>query len=239
MRKIISLMLIILYIYLAPCVCLAAVNTNMDTHSISETSAENFLQNISFTTINSYDNSMAFKEFDINYDESFALGFQRFNNKWIYVFDKLGQFKYGYTFTCNGSFGIEWAGDNLLIYFVRSGLVGEFDSTGKYIGLEAYENNSTNNRYWNNVIDAEEKQVNGFRFVGRGSSKFLLPDSPYSKLVKINEQTNEEIILYDSGSETTAGLIFRSLIFVALGSSIIIVFILKIKKIIVHKNLDN
>lgn len=136
--------------------------------------------------------------FDVNESGLIALGTETENNKCISVYTENMVFLYRINFICNGAFGFEWNGNDIEIYFVRSRAVILVDKTGKIKNIRSFLECVENSDYYNYVLGATERSVNGIQYtlktdsgkepLGRfGSYPFLCVKNP----------GEDEIILYD------------------------------------------
>lgn len=72
----------------------------------------------------------AIKCFSVNEEGLIAIGCGNSENKTVCIYTNDGVFKYGYSFKCSGSFGIELDKSVLNIYLVRSDVAIAVNSTG-------------------------------------------------------------------------------------------------------------
>ena len=68
--------------------------------------------------------------FDVSESGLVAVGSATYGNQYIYVYDATGKFQYGQAFNNPGSYGLQWDGSDLIIYFVRSDIAALVDSEG-------------------------------------------------------------------------------------------------------------
>ena len=136
--------------------------------------------------------------FDVNKANLIAIATETNNNKCICVYSNDMVFQYRINFICNGAFGFEWNGNDIEIYFVRSHAVILVDKTGKIKNIRSFLECAENSDYYNYVLGATERSVNGIQYtlktdsgkepLGRfGSYPFLCVKNP----------GEDEIILYD------------------------------------------
>ena len=93
--------------------------------------------------------------FDVNENNgNIALCFEDSGRKKIGIYDSDGKFKYGYSFLESGSIGVEWDGNNIIIYSVRGDRAILIDKDAHLIDMKRIIINSQNNTY----LDFSQKQ---------------------------------------------------------------------------------
>ena len=172
--------------------------------------------------------------FDVREDGLIALGFQTPNDseeRIVCIFDSNGAFQYGYRFACMGSFGVEWSGEHLLIYLVRSDLVRELDAAGNTVQWADIPYTIENNRYWYTVRDTERIVGDSVYRIKNDMGIFNLIVSSYSQLTVTNA-SGEEIILYDVNQEQLIKtVVFTGAIVLFVGYAIFVVIVKPIMEI--------
>jgi len=141
--------------------------------------------------------------FDVREDGLIALGFQTPNDseeRIVCILDSNGAFQYAYRFACVGSFGLEWSGEHLLVYFVRSDLVMELDAAGNAVQWADILDTTENNRYWYTVRERERVVEDRVYRIKNDMGIFNLIVSSYSQLTVTNASA-EEVLIYDVNQE--------------------------------------
>lgn len=137
----------------------------------------------------------AIKSFSVNDQGMVAVGSAERNI--VSVYNRDGDFQYGYRFSCDGTFGVDWNQNNLIIYFVRGNKAVEVDEVGTI--LKIYEIKSTKNQdfKYENHLFYYKKRSNEKVYVMKNDSAFLnFISSKYSKLVCVDEIGNEKCIYF-------------------------------------------
>lgn len=197
--KNILILFIIIILALNSNVNIIAMTTGFSIEELDDEKQQTFLSNIDISLLDS-DSDVRSKFivcFDVNENGLIALGFADSTHKSICIYSSDLTFKYGYYFICDGSFGIEWDKDNLIIYFVRGDVAASFDERGICTEIKAIRNTSENNSYWNNTVFSIKRQVGDDRYIIKNDMGiFSYFGSSYSQLIKI-DKNESEIILYD------------------------------------------
>lgn len=117
----------------------------------------------------------------------------------INIYDSDGNYLYGYAFSINGRFGLEWEEDNIVICTVRGNTRAVFDKFGNCIKVSEIMNTPSNSEYWDKNIFSKRKVYENDNYVIRNPNKLLNFILYYnsSQLVKVDEFGNETIF-YDS-----------------------------------------
>ena len=135
--------------------------------------------------------------FDVRNDGTVAILQERSSNRRVIcVYDNKSEFLYGYEFTTTGSAAIEWNGDLLSIYLIRSEIIISVDSNGNVIDVSEYELTSEQNSHMN-YLTSSQREVNGTTYIlqNDGIAKFL--GTSYSKLV-VKDGNGAETVFYES-----------------------------------------
>ena len=134
--------------------------------------------------------------FDVNDEGVIATGIGLENaKKYIRVFTEDNEFLYGFFFYTTGAFLLEWDGENLCIYLVRSGCYVTINSNGDILDIEEIELTKNNRKYINNVLWATEKTVGNKTYSlkdGEGIHTIFI--ATYSRL-HITENGVEKVII--------------------------------------------
>lgn len=127
--------------------------------------------------------------FDVNTRGDVAVGMEAAHSRcYIGVFDSDGQWLYGYSFFCHGSFAVEWAGtDAITIYWERSSVSGTFDAQANCIELVKWRDDKA----WNQrtqALSGTERIVDGTRYVLDANLGILTPFATgYSRVLRYAE----------------------------------------------------
>ena len=192
-----------------------AMHTGFSTKEMDASMQKTFLSNINLTRMTEEPPQNTILCFDVNEHERIAIGTKDSQNKYVSVYDERGEFQYGYRFVCNQSFGIQWDGDNFIIYFVRSDVAALFDLDGNAIELRLIEDTPENSSYWDHTVFANEKRVHQNRYLLKNNMGLFGAFSfSYSQLLKL-EPSGNGTLLYDVSerqtTQTIVGLIVIAL----------------------------
>lgn len=183
----------------------SAMNTGFSTGTMQESDIRRFVSNVSISPLAEPPEQRAIQCFDISKNGMIVIGQKAANGKKeLCVYSPDGVFQYGYVFNCGQDFGVEWDGDQINIYFVRSDVILALDKDSEIIDVAKVENTVENNSYRNDVIFSTERTVGSTRYaVKNDMGIFNMVATSYSKLVAI-DSSGEEIILYDVSSAQLA-----------------------------------
>lgn len=177
-----------------------AVNTGFSTEPLSEDDINTLLKNVSISMLTDEPSKKAIKCFSVNEDGLIAIGYGSSENKTVCIYTNDGVFKYGYSFKCSGSFGIELDKSVLNIYLVRSDVAIAVNSAGEVEGVLKIQNTSENNAYWNNCVFSTKREIGDTEyFLKNDMGIFNLFASSYSQLI-VTDKNGEESIIYDVNS---------------------------------------
>lgn len=210
-----------------------AMDTGFDTDKLTEEKQSMFISNIDLCLIKSEPAKNSIVCFDVNENEMIAVGQKTSDKKIICIYSKYGTFQYGYTFNCDGSFGVEWDKDNLNIYFVRSSVVVSVTPDGEISGVLEVRNTIENNSYMNHYIHATKRTIGDNAYVIRNDiGIFNLIATSYSQIISI-DSNGEENIIYDVNSTqyfNTVAMFIFVIVFISVAVAIIIRQFVKLKR---------
>ncbi len=197
-RLLFALMVIIagISLFIVPC---CALETGFTTSEIEQTKIQEIYQRIDVRLEKERQFSNGFSCFDVKPDGTYALGFDLGNRDWILVYHADNTFAYGISFNCDGSFGLEWDADNLILYTIRGGRAISIDKNGNCVDMRSIENTSENNSYWNHQVWARKRTINDTIYTAEYNMGILsiLSTSGYSVLAK-EASNGERIFLFDN-----------------------------------------
>ena len=198
-RYIFATILLLILLVIAG-VKMLAVNTGFSTESLPENDRNTLLKNVNISMLADEPPKKAIKCFSVNEDGLVAIGCGNSESKTVCIYTNDGVFKYGYSFKCSGSFGIEFDKSVLNIYLVRSDVAIAVNSTGEVESVLKIQNTSENNTYWNNCVFSTKREIGDTEyFLKNDMGIFNLFASSYSQLIVTNKN-GEETIIYDVNS---------------------------------------
>lgn len=178
-----------------------AINTGFSTEELSENDRSTFASNINISVLKEKPVDRAIECFDVSENGMIAIGQDGIEEKVLCVYSSDGEFQYGYTFNCTQSFGVEWDGQDINIYFVRSDVLLTVNKEGEIIDIVKVQNTTENNTYRNYMLCSTERTSGDTKYTIRNDMGFLNAfSSSYSQLI-VTKSTGEEIILYDVNSD--------------------------------------
>ena len=135
-RRVIFILPIISLIVLSLNICSFAMNTGFST-SEPDKKQQDFLSGNAISLTYEEPKKHIISCFDVSESGLVAVGSATYGNQYIYVYDATGKFQYGYAFNNPGSYGLQWDGSDLIIYFVRSDIAALVDSAGNIKELKS------------------------------------------------------------------------------------------------------
>ena len=201
----------------------SAMNTGLSTLKIDDTVKQEFINNINLSLIEEpIINSI--QCFDVNDSKMIAIGHRTSNKKYICIYSNNGEFKYGFSFNCSGSFYVEWDKMNINIYFIRSDIIISVNSDGEVLDVLKVDRTIENTSYRNHFLDSTERTIGTTQYLIRNDMGVLnLLASSYSQLITRNS-TGEESVLYDVNPEQYAKTLILCFISIISFLSIIVFF---------------
>lgn len=195
-----------------------AITTGFDVESITTEKAKEFLDNINLNYENEETSCHSIKCFDISDTGLIAIGIDEDTEKHINVYDNTGTFQYGYSFENQGTYGIEFDNDNLIIYTVRGQMAYLLDNKGNCLEVFEICKTSENNSYWQHNVYAKSKSVGNSKYV---LSKIIIFSPSYTKLTKISSDGSEFVIIDVSTDSIVYIIIIIIIALIIIGISII------------------
>ena len=189
-----AIFFVILFIYFEPSAF--AMKTDFYVEELPQKEIDAFIADQNISLIKGEPKKQPIECFDVNQKELIALGSSNGEDKFIWVYSKQGDFKYGYSFSAYGSFGIEWDEDNIIIYFVRSQIVVSVNSNGNIEAIFKVVNSVENNTHKYEVFKTQ-KEIDNTKYILKNDMGILnFLSHSYSQLV-VREADGNEIIIYD------------------------------------------
>ncbi len=173
-----------------------AMTTGFETEEMDAEDKARFLSNGSIVLLKSDERKHSITCFDVSEKGFIALGVENNSHKYIYIYNPQGQFLYGYSFDDDGTYGVEWDKENLLIYFVRSDVAALVNKHAEILELRKISN-SIHNTYRHYEVFATKRIAgkNTYEIMNDpGILSVLAPN--YAKLIK-TDQDGIITVLYD------------------------------------------
>lgn len=160
-----------------------------------------------------------FSCFDVNEFGEYVLGFGQQDTDMILVYDSDGSYVCGFSIKNSGNLGALWENGSIVLYLSRSDLAVSIDRNGKCVNIRKIQNTMQNNEFWNQVVYANRRDMNGVSFTAENGpfTSELLHWGAYHRLVKTTPD-GERVVLYDTSSDPShfiwvLGMIFLLFLF--------------------------
>ncbi len=200
------LTLLIIAIITLPCF---AIDTGFSVDEIPEEDISVIFAKLKLETVKQPTINSGFSCFDVNHSGSFALGFGHGQRDYVFVYDQNGVYLYGFSFDNNGSLGLGWNGEILILYLLRSDLAVEVDLNGTCVAITRIQDSMHNSQYLHNTVFSNKRNINGATYLAEHwlFNNELLHWGSYSRLVR-NMPNGDSVTLFDQ----TKNQITKSLI---------------------------
>ena len=206
-RSHLFLLSVLIFVLFTNMMKVEAVNTGFQINHLTSEEKNTFISNINILPIDKEPKKNTIKCFDVNNNHLIAIGQNASERKTICVYSNEGVFQYGYTFSCNGDFGIEWDGENLNIYFVRSDVIVSVTSDGEVLDVLEVQNTIDNNSYVNHFIHSPQRVIDDTEYVIENNPRiFDWITASYSQVI-VKDETGTETTIYDAGSVQISNII--------------------------------
>lgn len=193
-----------------------AMNTGCSTEELTSEERNHVLSHMIVRVIKEEPDKGLINCFDVNKDGMIAIGLETAaasEKHTICVYSNSGIFQYGYTFEDEGDYGIEWDGNNIIIFFYRGDLIVAVSPEGEILECLRAQDTVENNSYLNQHIRANKRSIEGTEYILKNRYKLMTILSPhYSQLVAI-KSTGEKSVLYDASELQLYRIIVGGLIF--------------------------
>lgn len=135
----------------------------LSTEPVGEEKIDRFISSRNVTLLREEPPAQGIQCFAISTNGSLALGIGNHSTgvRTVLVYDQSFTFMYGYTFEHDGGYGLDFDGENLVVYLRRSLLEVVLSDDGRCLGLGDIEDTPENDFYWNHTVCATEKEWNG------------------------------------------------------------------------------
>ena len=230
MKNFCSIFLAAIIVLFTVQVCYASnLESGFSTEKMSSDEQKNIISNLRIERTDKEPKNSALVCFDVSDNGHIAIGSKSLSQKNISVYDEKGSFIYGYTFKSDGSFGVGWKNDFLVIYLVRENSLITLNNNGEVLLCEEIKDTAENSSYWNDEIFSAERIKNNTRYTMKNKSKLLnIFATSYSVLEKTDESGVSTI--YDNSTNYEIKLIAECLGIIVLIIIAIICLIKQFKK---------
>ena len=189
------IVLLLLPLFVVMQIEVSAVNSGFSTAALSDVDINTVLKNVNISAVSEELQKRAVECFDVNENGLIAVGCGDSEIKTVGIYTSDGAFQYGYSFKCNGSFGVELADDLLNIYIVRSDVGISVNRDGSVVSVFKIQNTAENDLYLRENIFSVVKKCGDTEYVVKNPNGLsLLFGSSYSQLVAVNKSGESDII---------------------------------------------
>lgn len=242
MKRVIYLFIVLISLF--SCMIISAsADTEFAVSDLEKNDKEHVLETINLKFIQEAPARGAIEHFAISDDGQFAIGRKNgFSQLEIAIYSDEGEFKCGYSMSCNGSFALDFSeNDCLNIYMVRSEILLSVDLNGAVISVASVDDTPQNSDYYNEISDFQ-KNVGGNLYAVKNDNPLLnLLGFSYSKLTK-TDKNGTETVLYeaDATTESLQLVIIICIVIVVLAALIgLLIFLIKFDKKNLAKSEDD
>ena len=178
----------------------SAMNSGYTSESIPKDKQVEIAASIDVRLLKAEPKKLAIECFDVNENGLIAIGSEGnnpFESNTISVYSDVGDFQYGYQFRTDGIFYLEWAGEDIIIHFVRGDWAVLVNSDGEVEEIREVPSTLEYDKFRRNVLKAKKKQINNRTYYLKNDMGILnLVATNYSQLW-YKEPDNTEVLLYD------------------------------------------
>ena len=190
--------------------CTLVLNCRAEGIAPVDPAAEAFLSRVGLRSWTDDGKARLIQCFDVSGKGEIALGFSGAveDTKYIGVYDSAGDFLYGYTFRCTGSYQVEWVGEGeLAIWWIRGSLRATFDRDGTCREYLPYEMDKAWNRRLNDLHRAE-RVIGDERFcLDKGDGFLSQLAMGYGRLIRVAADGSEHVIYSAAVDTRLSGLL--------------------------------
>ena len=205
------LSMIILFCTLSINVC--ALNTGFAVENFSDEQLNKISNNFKITSLQSEPKRNAIDCFAVSESGMVAIGCSSSVDKTVCVYSDNGVFEYGYKFETYGTFGLDFDGDNVIIYLVRSGAAILVNKSAEIESIFKISDTKENTRYWNNHVYSNKHTALGKTYFLRNDMGVLnIVATSYSQLIVLDENGESSVIYDVNANQLTKTLIILVLV---------------------------
>jgi hypothetical protein len=207
------------------------MNTGFATAEMSEEERKTVLSNISITTFTTERSRKGILSFDVN-EEGLIATCQDGDKgeKAVCIYSSDGAFIRGYSFDDSESCAVEWDGEYINLYFVRSDVIVSLDRDGKILEIKYTLNTVENDSYTSYLMYSTERTVGDSTYIIKNDMGiFNLIALSYSQIAVV-DGTGSERIIYDVNSRQTFITVTLFCCIILFFSLVIFIVIRQVKK---------
>lgn len=194
--------------------CLSVMNVRAESVVTSNggeicSAAEEFISMTRFGLWVDDGTSPSIQCFDVNDQGEIAIGYNgiTYRNKCIGVYDVEGNFLYGYSFRCDGSFLVEWVDNGeLAIYWMRGTVRATFDQDGKCIDYQTFTIDKEMNKKINSLFEVSRTIGNERYYLDKGDGFVSQLALNYYRVIHVGADGVETTVHSATGNPQLSGL---------------------------------
>lgn len=169
---------------------------------------------------------------DVNDQGEIIASFYR--GKKIGIYNKDGEYQYGYSLNTSGYFAAKWIDDSgkIMIYYLRGDSMVILDANGNCIEMADGTDSNANSEFWHNTLSKAAYRVDDTIYYLKNDNLISALGGGYSKLIRRNADGTEQI-LYDAGKSNFAWNLVIAILFIMAfigGGTAIIIYVVRVYK---------
>ena len=152
---------------------------------------------------------------DVNDQGEIIASFYR--GKKIGIYNKDGEYQYGYSLHSNGYFAAKWVDDfgTLMIYILRSDRMVILDADGNCLEMAKGIDVDANSDFWDQMLAKGVDQINDTIYYMKNENLISALGGGYSQLIR-RDADGTEHILYDAGKSNLVWNLLAAISFLVL-----------------------
>ncbi len=220
-------------------VAVNAAEPGFSTETLSRQDEDRIRSNVEIVPLEAPPRKSAIQCFDVNREGMLAVGTGNGERKTIAVYDPDGMYQYGFTYRVSGDFGLQWEGENIVIYSVRGDLAFIVNPHGELEEIQEIQNTPENNAYWHHVVFAKERRAGDCLYRLENHMGVLnLFASSYSQLVCVHSDGSKQV-LYDVSAEQLTKAVFVMLLIILFAAIVLCAIWKQFRKMNPGKPIEN
>lgn len=194
MKRFCAFLLCLMFVFVLSAVPVCATSIGLSPSDLTDQEKESIAKSIALQPLQGTRSLGAIACFDANKEGKYALGFQSATSAAICVYDSNNTYLYGFQFSCDGKYGIEFYKEYIAIYFTRGEIIALYDPDGACVNVYTSNVVPEERTYWEQVLHRNKKSF--------GEKVYTLErdlgiGDQYSRLVVTNT-LGEATVLYDA-----------------------------------------
>ena len=198
MKKITAILMSFCTLFLSATIPVSAIEYEIPVEILGPKEVQESLDYYQITKLTEAPSGENIYFMDVNDQGEIIASFYR--GKKIGIYNKDGEFLYGYSLICNGLFAVKWVDDSetIMIYFSRGDSMVILDSNGNCIEMADGTDSNANSEFWYNTLSKAAYRVDDTIYYLKNDNLISALGGGYSKLIRRNADGTEQV-LYDAG----------------------------------------